>query len=165
MHGPPQCLLARLLLVYAWWHRQRTRSVLLALASSQGLNGCMPSHILSYLAALNCEYGRLNDEFGCFNFTEVNSRAKPDQARIAGPGSGFKNSKPEPDEAKPKPRFPGQAKPAKHYAARGPCAPPPLVWHLLLPLADSGGWSGDVVLPRGGRGPSRRWSVRGRQWR
>ncbi|KAJ6543241.1 hypothetical protein DFH09DRAFT_1088937 [Mycena vulgaris] len=41
-------------------------------------------------------------------------RAKPDQARIAGPGSGFKNSKPEPDQAKPKPWFPGQAKPAKH---------------------------------------------------
>ncbi|KAJ6470545.1 hypothetical protein DFH09DRAFT_1110878 [Mycena vulgaris] len=30
-------------------------------------------------------------------------------------GPGLRNPKPEPDEAKPKPWFPGQAKPAKHY--------------------------------------------------
>ncbi|KAJ6548011.1 hypothetical protein DFH09DRAFT_1281724 [Mycena vulgaris] len=48
-------------------------------------------------------------------------------------------------------------------SARQPCATPPLMWPLLLPLADSGGRVGDVVVPRGGRGPSRRWSARGRR--
>ncbi|KAJ7497914.1 hypothetical protein B0H11DRAFT_1909890 [Mycena galericulata] len=42
------------------------------------------------------------------------ARAKPGQAKIAGPGPGFRYLKPEPDEAKPKPWFPSQAKPAHH---------------------------------------------------
>ncbi|KAJ6563027.1 hypothetical protein DFH09DRAFT_1082524 [Mycena vulgaris] len=44
------------------------------------------------------------------------AQARAGQARIAGSGSGLRFFKPKPDEAKPKPWFPGQAKPANHYS-------------------------------------------------
>ncbi|KAJ7503968.1 hypothetical protein B0H11DRAFT_2187491 [Mycena galericulata] len=43
------------------------------------------------------------------------ARARPGQARIPGPGPGLGFLKPKPDEARPEPWFPGQAKPAHHY--------------------------------------------------